>query len=64
MTILPAISGTVQSRPLSVVGFSQAEQEDWNREQRGKKRGETRDALNTNKALKEQSAADFVSSLH
>lgn len=55
---------SIEAKVYNAVARKQAEQEDWNREQRGKKRGETRDALNTNKALKEQSAADFVSSLH
>jgi hypothetical protein len=41
-----------------------AEKLDYDREQRGKRRGETRDALATNKALNAQSADDFVSSLH
>lgn len=55
---------SIEAKVYNAVARKQAEREDWNREQRGKKRGETRDALNTNKALKEQSAADFVSSLH
>ena len=41
-----------------------AEMADYDREQRGKRRGENRDILNTEKLAKEQSAADFVSSLH
>ena len=41
-----------------------AEMEDYDREQRGKRRGEYRDVKNTEKLAKEQSAADFVSSLH
>lgn len=55
---------SIEAKVYNAVARKQAEQKDWNREQRGKKRGETRDALSTNKALKEQSAADFVSSLH
>lgn len=41
-----------------------AEMADYDREQRGKRRGEYRDVKNTEKLAKEQSAADFVSSLH
>lgn len=41
-----------------------AEMADYDREQRGKRRGEYRDVKNTEKLEKEQSAADFVSSLH
>ena len=41
-----------------------AEMEDYEREQRGKRRGELRDINNTEKLSKEQSADDFVSSLH
>jgi hypothetical protein len=54
----------IESKIYQVAARKEAEKRDWEREQRGKKRGETRDALSTNKALKEQSAADFVSSLH
>ena len=41
-----------------------AEMADYDREQRGKRRGEYRDVKNTEKLEEEQSAADFVSSLH
>lgn len=54
----------IESKIYQVAARKEAEKRDWEREQRGKKRGETRDALSTNKALKEQSAADFVSGLH
>ena len=54
---------SIEAKVYNAVARKQAEKQDWEREQRGKKRGETRDSLSTNKALKEQSAADFVSSL-
>jgi hypothetical protein len=48
----------------TILDRKNAEMADYEREQRGKRRGETRDALSTNKALEEQSADDFVASLH
>lgn len=54
----------LEAKVYNAISRKEAEKKDWEREQRGKRRGETRDALSTNKALKEQSAADFVSSLH
>ena len=55
---------SMEAKIYNAVARKQAEQQDWEREQRGKRRGEAKDVLNTNKLAKEQSAADFVSSLH
>ena len=55
---------SIEAKVYNAVARKQAEQEDWKREQRGKKRGEYKDVKSTEKLAKEQSAADFVSSLH
>lgn len=55
---------SIEAKVYDVVKRKQDEETDWKREQRGKKRGEYRDVKNTEKLAKEQSADDFVASLH
>ena len=54
---------SIEAKVYNAIARKQAEREDWNREQRGKRRGEYKDVKSTEKLSKEQSAADFVSSL-
>lgn len=54
---------SMESKIYNAVSRKQAEQQDWEREQRGKRRGENRDINSTNESNRKQSAASFVDGL-
>ena len=54
---------SMEAKIYNAVSRKQAEQADWEREQRGKRRGENRDINSTNESNRKQSAASFVDSL-
>ena len=54
---------SMEAKIYNAVSRKQAEQLDWEREQRGKRRGENRDINSTNESNRKQSAASFVDGL-
>lgn len=54
---------SIEAKVYNAVARKQAEEEDWKREQRGKRRGESRDINSTNESNRKQSAASFVDGL-